>query len=71
MPKLKGESLLTVAELAKKLSASRAWVYVAVEVGVKVNGSTTRVSLPHYRIGKHLRFDFKEVRAFLKSDGRG
>jgi excisionase family DNA binding protein len=47
--------LLTVQDLARRLGMSRRWIH-----------ERTRLrQIPHYRLGRALRFDLEEVRAWL------
>jgi len=53
------EALLTVDELAKKLNVPPSWIY-----------DRTRRSgperLPHYKLGKHIRFAESEIVDYLR-----
>jgi excisionase family DNA binding protein len=50
--------LINVQELAELLDVPESWVYQRTCMGKK--------SIPHYRIGKHIRFDADEVMKFFK-----
>jgi len=53
------EKLLTVQELAEKLNVPVSWIYDRTR-----NGSEDRI--PHYKIGKYLRFSEEEVIDYLR-----
>jgi excisionase family DNA binding protein len=50
------EELLSPKELSKLLKVSRPWPYVMVKRGL----------LPHYKIGKVIRFRRSDIEAFLE-----
>ena len=47
--------LITVNELASQLCISRSWIYQQVE----------RNKIPHYRIGRAVRFDLSVIQDWL------
>jgi excisionase family DNA binding protein len=49
-------NLLTVEELSKVLKVKRSWIYEKVRQG----------RIPHYKLGKYLRFDLFEIKKWLK-----
>jgi excisionase family DNA binding protein len=51
------ENLLNSQQVAELLGMSKVWVYKAVESGL----------LPFYRVGDAIRFDPKEIEAYLES----
>ena len=53
------DELLTVDQVARVLKVSRSWVYSKT----RKRGSGR---LPHIKLGKYVRFDEHEVRAFLQ-----
>jgi excisionase family DNA binding protein len=53
------ERLLTVQELAEKLNVPVSWIYDRTR-----SGSTDHI--PHYKIGKYLRFAEEEVIDYLR-----
>ena len=53
------DNLLTVNELADYLKCSESFIYQQVANG----------RMKHLRVGRHLRFDIREIRAWLKGDG--
>lgn len=53
--------LLSVDQLAEALGVSRRTVYRLLEEG----------DVPHYRVGKHLRFDLDEVKKALRANKSG
>ncbi len=50
--------LIDVHELAELLGVPTSWVYQRTCMGEK--------GIPHYRMGKHIRFDAGEVMEFFK-----
>jgi len=53
------QKLLNVQELAEKLNVPASWIYDRTR-----NGSTDHI--PHYKIGKYLRFAEDEVIDYLR-----
>ena len=49
--------LLTPDELAEELKVQKSWVYSRTRTG----------EIPHYKIGKYVKFDPDEVRNWIKS----
>ena len=50
------QNLMGITEIAKKLDVPESWVY-----------SRTRTNdIPHYKVGKYLKFDESEVWKWLK-----
>lgn len=58
------DKLLSVKELSSVLNVPRSWIYDRTRRG----GPD---SIPHYKIGKYLRFSEPEVREYLKHAERG
>ena len=52
--------ILTVEELAKSLKVPLSWVYEAQR-------SPNKPRIPTIKIGRYLRFDWKEVSAWLRA----
>jgi excisionase family DNA binding protein len=52
---------LTIGELADALGVSRSWLYQQVE----------RDRIPHYRLGRAIRFDDAQVREWLHETSYG
>ncbi|MDZ4655877.1 MAG: helix-turn-helix domain-containing protein [Coriobacteriia bacterium] len=50
--------LLTVEELASVLSVPKSWVYARTASG----------GIPHYRVGRYVRFRLGEVLSWLEAD---
>jgi excisionase family DNA binding protein len=50
------DSLLTVADVAKRLSVPVSWVYAKVESG----------ALAHLKIGRYVRFEAQAIEAYLE-----
>ncbi|TLM78930.1 MAG: helix-turn-helix domain-containing protein [Actinobacteria bacterium] len=53
------ERLLTVAEMAERLSVKASWLYGKVACG----------GIPHVKVGRYVRFDAAEVLAWLREHG--
>jgi excisionase family DNA binding protein len=51
-------NLLTVEELSKVLKVKRSWIYEKVRQG----------RIPHYKLGKYLRFDLFEIKKWLEGN---
>ena len=58
-----GPELVTVQELSEYLKVPISWIYQKTR---KRSGSR----LPHYKLGKYLRFDLREVQEWLKGQSR-
>jgi excisionase family DNA binding protein len=56
--------LLTVAEVASTMKVPTSWIYERT----RRRGSE---QIPHYKLGKYLRFDSAEVNAWLVTMQRG
>ena len=56
--------LLTVAEVSAKMRVPISWVYERT----RRHGAG---QIPHYKLGKYLRFDLAEVSAWLSTMQRG
>jgi len=54
------KEFLNVQELAEKLKVPVSWIYDRTR-----NGSTDQ--LPHYKVGKYIRFSEEEVLNYLES----
>jgi len=52
-------NLITAKQLAGILNIPTSWIYQRTRYGED--------SIPHYRIGKYVRFDPEEVKMFFKS----
>jgi excisionase family DNA binding protein len=50
-----------VPELATYLDLPKSWVYAQAEAG----------ALPHFKLGRYLRFDFDEIDRYLEHHRRG
>jgi excisionase family DNA binding protein len=55
------QPLLVVSDISKRLRVRDKWVYDAVAAG----------RLPHYRVGRYLRFDTLEIEQWIKATRRG
>lgn len=55
------KKLLTVEELARFLHVPKSWIY----------DRTYRDEIPHFKIGKLLRFDLEKIEEWLKEKERG
>ena len=53
------ESFLTIDELAEKLKVKKSWIYSR-------SMQTGPGAIPRLKIGKYLRFDFREVMSWLR-----
>ncbi len=58
------EELLTIDELAALLKVPKSWIYAHTR-------PRSRTRLPHFKLGKYLRFSEQDVRAFLQRLNRG
>ena len=56
--------LLDINQLAERLNLKKSWVYDQTR-------RRTRGTIPHFRVGKHLRFNEAEVRAWIEKTKRG
>ena len=56
-----GRRLVGVKEIAEVLGVSPGWVYRRTRLGGHV--------IPHYKVGRHVKFDADEVLAFIR-DGK-
>lgn len=54
-PSTNGNGILTLPEVAQRLRVSRTWVYKKCEAGI----------MPHFRIGRMVRFREKELDEWL------
>ena len=61
MTSSEGEPLLNIKELADLTSLPVSWIYSHTATG----------ALPHYKIGKYLRFRRTEIELWLASQHRG
>jgi excisionase family DNA binding protein len=52
------ETLITVGELAKRLSVPVSWIYSRTRLGQR--------SIPHIKLGKYVRFNLDEVVTYFK-----
>ena len=59
--KMKTGNLVTVKEMAERLSVPVSWIYERTRLGQK--------AIPHLRLGKYIRFDQEEVMAFFRENG--
>jgi excisionase family DNA binding protein len=55
------EPLIDIKELEKRLQLPRSWLYTQAAIGY----------LPHYKVGKYLRFKASEVETWLEKHRRG
>lgn len=55
------ESLLGVADVARRFNVPVSWVYLKAETG----------ELPHIKLGRYLRFHADEIEAYLSAQRRG
>lgn len=53
-------ALLTAQQVALLLAVKPSWVYASARAG----------DLPHYLVGKHVRFDEAEIRTWLRAQRR-
>ena len=60
---VKGESTVGVAEAAKVLGVPKSWVYARIE--------GPDCDLPHYRMGRYLRFYASELQALIDTQRGG
>ena len=54
--------LMTVAEVAALLKVSKSWVYEHT----RARGTPRADRLPHIKLGKYVRFERRQVSAFLE-----
>ena len=57
------EPLLNVAEAAALLGVPRSWIYAKVE--------SPECDVPHFRVGRYLKFRASELDAFLEKNRGG
>ncbi len=55
--------LLTPDELSEKLNIPKKWIY-------EKTNNYAQNPLPHYKVGKYLRFDLGEVLSWAKQNGK-
>ena len=55
--------LLTPDELSEKLNVSKKWIYEKTQ-------SYAKNPLPHYKVGKYLRFDLIEILKWARRNGK-
>lgn len=58
--KMNAGELITVQELAKRLSVPVSWVYQRTRLGQE--------AIPHVKMGKYVRFNWQEVLEFLEDN---
>jgi excisionase family DNA binding protein len=58
------EELLTIDELAKLLKVQKGWIYGRTR-------DRSAKTIPHFKVGKYLRFSLPEVKAWLQEQHRG
>ena len=58
------DALLDVAQAAAFLGVPRSWIYARVE-------SREACDLPHYKVGRYLRFRASELNAYLERNRGG
>ena len=58
---MKTGNLVTVKEMAERLSVPVSWIYERTRLGQK--------AIPHLRLGKYIRFDPDEVMVFFREHG--
>jgi excisionase family DNA binding protein len=56
--------IITPDELAERLKTSRSWV-------AEMTRARQRNPIPHYKIGRYLRFNWQDVCAWLESTKEG
>jgi len=54
------EPVLTVQDVARRFNVPVSWVYAKVEDG----------TLPHYKIGRYVRFNARDIEAYLAAKFR-
>ena len=54
------QNLIGINEMAKKLCVPLSWLY----------HRTRTNQIPHYKLGKYVRFDESEIEAWLKEQGK-
>ena len=57
------ERLITVKEASEILNVPRSWVYAKVE--------SPECDLPHFRVGRYLKFRASELNAYLEQNRGG
>lgn len=57
------EEILTPTQVAERLQVKPSWVYEQTRERAEVRNSDP---LPHMKIGRYLRFDWKDVRDWLE-----
>ncbi len=57
------EEILTPAQVAERLQVKPSWVYEQTRERAEVRNSDT---LPHMKMGRYLRFDWKDVIDWLE-----
>jgi excisionase family DNA binding protein len=60
--------ILTIAQVAERLQVKPRWVYEHTRKRAKCFADD---SLPHIKMGRYLRFDWKDVLAWLERQKRG
>jgi len=58
------KELLTIEEIAELLKVPKTWIYQRT----RERSSST---IPHFKVGKYLRFSLSEVQAWLQDQRRG
>ncbi len=58
------EPLLSIKQLSSVLNVPVSWIYDRTRKG-------SVEPIPHYKIGKYVRFDVREVVAYLKNKSNG
>jgi excisionase family DNA binding protein len=56
--------ILTPEELAERLKVKRIWIF-------EMTRQRQRNPIPHYKVGRYLRFNWKDVGAWLESTKEG
>ncbi len=64
---IKPEDLLTPDELAERLKVPKSWVFEQTRLRAKVRNKTP---LPCLRLGKYLRFSWKQVSEWMFENNR-
>lgn len=60
--KVSEEPLLSVRQLAERLQVGPMWLYLRVE------GFGSRGTIPHYRLGRLIRFRWSEILVWLEEN---
>jgi len=60
----RGKELLTIDELAQVLKVRKGWIYARTR-------ERSPSTIPHFKVGKYLRFSHSEVQAWLQEQRRG